>query len=233
MLVTDVSATQAARADARRPGARAVGTVDGATPVDAADAAARHRGRHDQGLISTRTGVRFEPLLPFEAWQELGAKLALYSNATAWWLADWTVFGRERYGRRYRQAIDATGLDYQTLRNYAVVSRRFKLCRRRDDLTFAHHAEVCALSDEQQNVWLDRAAAHRWSRNELRRQLRAALPEPSRRIDVVRLAVEEVRAARWREAARRSDANLTRWIVDVLDHAADSACAQPKTPTRR
>jgi hypothetical protein len=45
--------------------------------------------------------------------------------------------------------IVATGLDYQTLRNYAAVARRFELSRRRDNLSFHHHAELCALSESQ------------------------------------------------------------------------------------
>lgn len=64
-----------------------------------------------------------------------------------------------KYGRRCRGAIAVTGLDYQTLRNYAVVARRFDLSRRRDSLSCQHHAEVCALSDSEQDRWLDLASA--------------------------------------------------------------------------
>jgi hypothetical protein len=138
---------------------------------------------------STTTGVRFDPLLPFEAWKELGGRLGLYANATSWWLGDWLAFGQMKYGRRYKEAIAATGLDYQTLRNYAVVARRFELSRRRDDLTFQHHAELCALHDEEQDRWLDRASAGHWSRNELRRRLRAADGQRAAADEILRLAV--------------------------------------------
>jgi hypothetical protein len=53
---------------------------------------------------------------------------------------------------------------YQTLRNYAVVARRLKLSRRRDNLSFQHHAEVCALGFEEQDRWLDLAAESPWRR---------------------------------------------------------------------
>jgi hypothetical protein len=79
----------------------------------------------------------------------LGAKIGTYSNATAWWLGDWLLYGKMKYGRRYKAAIEVTGLDYQTLRNYAVVARRFDPARRRSELSFQHHAEVCAMADDE------------------------------------------------------------------------------------
>jgi hypothetical protein len=178
------------------------------------------RGRRP--VRSTTTAARFDPLLPFETWMELGAKLGTYANATGWCLGDWLTFGRMKYGRRYKEAIAATGLDYQTLRNYAVVARRFEPARRRDDLTFQHHAEVCALRDELQDEWLDRAAAGRWSRNELRRRMRAPYDGRPAADEIWRLAVQRGRAQRWREAARRSQCGCDEWIVRVLDDAANA-----------
>ena len=170
------------------------------------------------GVRSTKTGARFDPLLPFETWKGLGSRLGLYSHATAWWLGDWLAFGRMKYGRRYKDAIAATGLDYQTLRNYAVVARRFELSRRRDNLTFQHHAAVCALPDEEQDRWLDRAAAEGWSRNELRRRTRARDGESAG--EIFRFAVARGQAERWRRAAERSRCDLESWIVRALDDAA-------------
>jgi hypothetical protein len=127
-----------------------------------------------------------------------------------------------KYGRRYREAIAATGLDYKTLRNYAVVARRFEFARRREDLTFHHHAEVCALTDEDQQIWLDRAAENGWSKAELRRQLRGArTATPEGGTTVVRLVLESGRVQRWRNAARQTDCDLETWIESALDRAAD------------
>jgi hypothetical protein len=187
---------------------------------------ARGRGH---GVRSTTTGVRFDPLMPFETWRELGARLGAYANATSWWLGDWLTFGRSKYGRRYKEAIAATGLDYQTLRNYAVVARRFEPSRRRPELTFQHHADLCALDDAQQDRWLDRAAAGGWSRNELRRRLRAAEGEPAPD-EIFRLAIAHGQAERWREASRRSQCALEAWAVRVLDAAARAAVAPAADP---
>jgi hypothetical protein len=181
--------------------------------------------RPRRGVRSTATGAQFDSLLDFETWSELGTRLGVYTSATSWWLGDWIAFGRMKYGRRYKEAVVATGLDYQTLRNYAVVARRFEISRRRANLTFQHHAVLCALSDDQQETWLDRAEAGRWSRNELRRRLRAAGSAGPPADEIFRLAVARAQAHLWREAAERSRCRCEAWIVGVLDDAAAALLA--------
>lgn len=183
------------------------------------------------GVRSTRTAARFDPRLGFDAWRKLGAKFGAYANATPWWLGDWLAFGQLKYGHRYKDAIAATGLDYQTLRNYAMVARRFDVSRRRDNLSFQHHAELCALSDDEQDLWLERAAAEGWPRKELRRQ-RQQSGRPAVRSQVFRLDVEVDRAERWRDAARRCGRDCEEWIVQVLDEAASQVSATAVAPRR-
>jgi hypothetical protein len=48
--------------------------------------------------------------------------------------------------------------------NYAWVARRFELSRRRDTLTFGHHAELAALREPEQGSWLDQAQTGRRGR---------------------------------------------------------------------
>jgi hypothetical protein len=172
--------------------------------------------------------MRFDRRMSFELWKALGPKLSTRINATAWWLGDWLTFGQAMYGRRYRDAIAMTGLDYQTLRNYAVVARRFDLSRRRYNLSFQHHAELCALTDAEQDQWLDLAAANGWSKQQLRRQVREASPmrspEPRR---LLRLEIAAHREARWRTAAERTaSSSLQAWALNTLDAAADAALSK-------
>ena len=123
-----------------------------------------------------KSGMVFPQNLPERSWEQIGTNLRELVNSSAWWLADWLIYGEATYGwRRYKEAIERTGLDYQTLRNYAWVARRFEHHRRRDSLSFAHHAEVTRLSPPEQDYWLRRAEQQKWSRNELRRALRAGL----------------------------------------------------------
>ncbi|TDU69096.1 hypothetical protein EDD91_7749 [Streptomyces sp. KS 21] len=123
-----------------------------------------------------KSGMVFPENLSERSWEEIGTNLRELVNSSAWWLADWMSYGEATYGwRRYKEAIERTGLDYQTLRNYAWVGRRFEHHRRRDSLSFAHHAEVARLSPPEQDYWLRKAEQQKWSRNELRRSVRASL----------------------------------------------------------
>jgi len=173
-------------------------------------------------LKSTLVGLRLDDQLTFDRWREVGVKICGYCSASAWWVGDWLIYGQSHYGEHYKRAIDETGLDYQTLRNYARVARRFPLYRRRDNLSFQHHAEVCALDDQEQDFWLDAAADGRWSRTLLRARVRAARerPESRRPPIVVRLVVDLKRQQQWRDAAQENDQELDGWITEVLDREA-------------
>lgn len=165
--------------------------------------------------------------VPLDKWCEIGSQLAALSEASAWWLGDWLVYGERRFPQRYRQALKDTGLEYQTLRNYAWVARRFGFARRRAVLSFQHHAEVAALSDAEQNEWLDRAEKFSWSRNQLRRSLKAHQlqarsenPDGARAVVVLELQVEPERQVNWRKAASHADVVFEEWAARALDQAA-------------
>jgi hypothetical protein len=149
-----------------------------------------------------KAGMVFSQGISEQSWERIGSGLRELTNSSAWWLADWLIFGEAAYScRRYREAIDRTGLDYQTLRNYAWVARRFEHHRRRVDLSFAHHAEVARLSPPEQDYWLRKAQQHKWSRNELRRAVRASLAEQLDTPDVATARSGEPRLTRLPEQA--------------------------------
>jgi hypothetical protein len=124
-----------------------------------------------------RIGLQLSRQLPFDSWLRIGRQLSAVVNTSSWCLGDWLVYGEAAYSGRYRDAVERTSLDYQTLRNYAWVARRFPLSRRRDNLSFGHHAEVAALPEPEQDFWLRKAQELGWSRNMLRRELRASMKE--------------------------------------------------------
>ncbi|MBW4722180.1 LmbU family transcriptional regulator [Saccharothrix sp. SC076] len=171
-------------------------------------------------------GLHFAANLSYGDWERAGTQLSRIVSSSAWCLGDWLVRGQENYPDRYVRAVETAGLDYQTLRNYAWVARCFPMRRRRERLSFQHHAEVAALDVARQDEWLDRAEEGSWSRNELRRRMRAhrqgAAAITATTSLLPRVPVARERVERWRAAARRVDNHLEHWMVVVLDHAAEN-----------
>lgn len=135
--------------------------------------------RPGETVMLSRRGLQLPRELPFDLWLGIGRQLSAVSTSAAWCLGDWLAFGQKAYAGRYRQAIEQTSLDYQTLRNYAWIARRFALSRRRDTLSFAHHAEVAALAEPEQDFWLRKAEEHRWPVKRLRQQVSTSLADRS------------------------------------------------------
>jgi hypothetical protein len=170
-------------------------------------------------------GLYMRQGMAFGTWVRVGRRISEISNASSWWLGDWLVYGQDAYGERYRAAVEATGLDYKTLRNYAWVARRFPPPRRRVALSLQHHAEVASLPDVEQDLWLRRAERFGWSRNQLRRRVSehrlvrsGADHDPA---VMCRIAVTAAQRRRWREAAHLCDRALTEWMIAAIDSAAE------------
>lgn len=161
--------------------------------------------------------------MSFKEWSMLGCRLAHVSSASAWALGDWLLFGQHNFAGRYRVALQETNLDYQTLRNYAWVAGRFRPSRRRDGLSFQHHAEVASMAEAEQELWLRRAESGHWSRNELRRRVRMHRSSPHRSrssLVVMRFEVAPEVERLWRRAAASKHLALQDWLREVADDAA-------------
>ncbi|MFJ7909755.1 LmbU family transcriptional regulator [Kitasatospora sp. NPDC096204] len=178
----------------------------------------------------TKVGLRVPGAVSFEDWERAGVGLARMADSSAWCLGDWVIFGRNRFPDRYRRAMEAAGLDYQTIRNYVWVARRFEPPRRREGLSFGHHAEVAALPDYEQDLWMALAEYHQWSRNRLRSEIkggRRAVPEPRETASLPRMVVDRDRLGQWQRAAERSQVTLGEWVARQLDSAAAELLGRP------
>lgn len=122
----------------------------------------------------TPVGLVLPEQLSFPQWEAVIQKLGMVTKACMWWWGDALNFGERKYGEMYAQALDAGDYEYQSLRNAAWVAGRIELSRRRDNLSWGHHAEVAGLPPEQQNVLLAQADAEELSRDELRRAVHRA-----------------------------------------------------------
>lgn len=110
--------------------------------------------------------------ITFDHWVRHGRRLGTIGRGTGWWIGDWLNYGNMAYGQRYARAARITGYDSQTLMNMTYVASRFEASRRREGLSWSHHAEVAALAPEEQDEWLARAEKDRLSVRDLRAEVR-------------------------------------------------------------
>jgi hypothetical protein len=136
--------------------------------------------RSPVALTATSWSPRRE--LALEDWQRQGRMLGVITRGGGWWLGDWVRYGNARYGERYRAAAESSGYDVQSLMNMAYVASRFEISRRREKLSFSHHAELAGLPPHDQELWLDRAEVGGLSVHSLRAELRRMRRREAERI---------------------------------------------------
>jgi hypothetical protein len=96
-----------------------------------------------------------------------------------------------------------TGYDRQTLMNMVYVASHFEFSRRREGLSWSHHAELAALEPEDQERWLDHSEQERLSVRDLREELATVQPSGRKR-GRSPSGSSAVAAEREREASRSS-----------------------------
>lgn len=173
-------------------------------PLKSAPEVSAHRG--------TRPGVAWQPRrdLARHEWLVVGKRLGGISRCNQWWMGDWVRYGCQKWGEKYTQAAKITGYDPRSLANMASIAAAFESSRRREDLTWSHHVAVAALPEDEQEKWLNRAAAERLSVADLRTELRAA-PKGGREAPVVERGRAEVES---------------REEVEARAHEAEVLCPQ-------
>jgi N6-adenosine-specific RNA methylase IME4 len=90
-------------------------------------------------------------------WRSAGELLGKVERSVSWWLGDWWAFGERRYGVR-KSIVDADDWDgptFESCQNAASVCRAFESSRRREVLSFKHHAEAARLDADEADALLD------------------------------------------------------------------------------
>lgn len=105
--------------------------------------------------------------LPYETWEKIMTGLFQTEQSLKWVIGDGLNFGERRYGEMYAQAIEMTGLDYQTLANYKYVARNVPPHNRNLNLYWTAHKIVASLDDDLQEYWLTVAEENSWSTRQL------------------------------------------------------------------
>jgi hypothetical protein len=134
------------------------------------------RGRSTGRTSSSITPVAWLPVedIDLAEWAAVGRRLGAMGRCGQWGLGDWIRYGNTKFGERYARAARITGYDVQTLMNMVYVASRFETSRRRENLSWSHHETLAALDAQEQEHWLDRAAAEKLSISDIRLELRRA-----------------------------------------------------------
>lgn len=122
----------------------------------------------------TATSLSLPAGLPYEEWERVGRLLQSTAKSIRWFIGDWLLHGERAYGEQFVQAVEATGRKVQDIKNMMWVSEHVEKSRRRDSLTWSHHAEVASLTPEEQTAWLDVAEAESLNTRELREHIHSA-----------------------------------------------------------
>lgn len=111
-----------------------------------------------------------------DEWREIGRGLSFIGGSVQIWIGDWIGFGKKKGfytdSKVYDELEEITGLDRGTLKNYKSVAERVESSCRRDDLSYSHHEEVAKLNPEKQNYFLGKASEEKWTKRELREEIR-------------------------------------------------------------
>jgi hypothetical protein len=144
-------------------------------------------GQQPHGVSATKrspilTETSWSPRreLTLAEWLRHGRTLGAVARAAGWWIGDWSRYGSAKYGEKYEAAARITGYDIQSLMNMAYVASRFEISRRREKLSFSHHAELAALPPDEQEHWLNLAEQEGLSVHALRERLRRHACSPRR-----------------------------------------------------
>lgn len=120
-------------------------------------------------IAPTALSLQIPPGQTFDDWVELGRNLCLAEKRLNWLIGDWWAHGSHAYGERAKIAAQGVfGKELGTLMNCASVCRAFETSRRREALSWSHHAEVAALPTGDADEILTQAEQDDLSSREIR-----------------------------------------------------------------
>jgi len=122
----------------------------------------------------TRVGWTPRADIGLDEWSAFGRRFGEIGRCSQWWLGDWIRYGNAKFGERYARAAKLTGYDVQSLMNMVYVASRFAIYRRRESLSWSHHATLASFDLASQEYWLGRAIADGLSVADLRVESRGS-----------------------------------------------------------
>lgn len=140
---------------------------------------------------TTETSLELPAGLPRAEWEQIGETLTAIEQGIRFWRGDWWRYGDREYGEAAAQSVPL-GVAAKTLQNEAAVCSAIEPSRRREDLSFEHHATVQGLPPDEQDLWLDKAAGSDMTIHELRAKIKKEANGGDSVSDTVKLLVRAV-----------------------------------------
>lgn len=114
--------------------------------------------------------------------RQILAAVGIMARAHQWWVGDALVHVENHHGAdAMAQLADELGLEPHTLTNWRWVADSVEASRRREELTWSHHAEVARLKPAEQKRALAKAVKDGWTVRQLRDHV--ALQHPQANLD--------------------------------------------------
>lgn len=132
---------------------------------------------HTDNVSLTSVGLTFIGAITFDEWLGLMATLVRMETAFQFAIGDALIYGESRFGEKYSQAMDVTGLSYQTLANLTWVSKNVPLSNRVDGVSWTHHRVVASVDTEDQRSFLEMAKDKRLSSVDLSEHITGKQPK--------------------------------------------------------
>lgn len=131
------------------------------------------------GVTYGRTSLEIAKRLTPAKFRELLTSLDAMAAGHQFWVGDALVKGEEDLDEHeFHQAVaDTISLEPHTITNYRWVAKSVEASRRREELTWSHHAEVARLTPAQQTAMLKRAVEKAWGVRELRDAVALKFPQ--------------------------------------------------------
>lgn len=110
------------------------------------------------GCTLTRTGIIFDEGITGDQWIEVLKQLETFDGVTQWGVGDALLLQESKpasWGDMYKQVVDDFGVRYGSAAIAKHVAKEFDFLRRRKNLPFSWHQEVCPLGRDAQDAVLD------------------------------------------------------------------------------
>lgn len=107
-------------------------------------------------------------------WQAAMSFANASEESATYWVGDLLAYAesREDWKDKLDQITDVTGYAHQTILNMTYVARHVDEAERIIAPSFSHAKEVAALPKPEQRKWLKKARERKWTRREMRQEMR-------------------------------------------------------------